>query len=498
MSERSVSELLLLRLYLSAYQRAGREMRALDWAEEVRGPGPLQVAVSEFRTQESQAVVPVEVVEWLAGPSWSEERTEARETRAVWLGAEMRSEEEGSCLHGEESRMGQELQSLAASLAREEERLEISPGLEIPAVPREPYVLGRSGTGGQMVLGLLEGRGVAVRALSSSESVDTAIRRLKDFSRFVHLNLLHYSDFSRHSSGTWFLTRPLCQFNLISYLCGLSEASPSVPGETALETGARRCSFQLLRALAFLHSSTPAIFHGNLKPENCLVDGGGRVQVTDFGLGKLGGGRWEGFSAPLRDPHTAALHPLVWKPGEFFAHQPYTESSDVFGAGLLASFAFSGARAHPFISPQTESLGQLLTALSTRPPSLAHTNPETRALLRQLLRTAAKERSSAEAALASPAFWSPDRKAAFVLALGRLLPDLPCPRLQSFRPDLLAFRAEFRQTFPPLSRRAPSPLSLLTSRTSLLHRLYQLVSTHPHLPRLPLLRPFLQTPSSLS
>jgi protein kinase A len=40
---------------------------------------------------------------------------------------------------------------------------------------------------------------------------------------------------------------------------------------------------ELVLAIEYLHSHSPAIIHRDIKPENVLLDSSGRVKLTDFG-----------------------------------------------------------------------------------------------------------------------------------------------------------------------------------------------------------------------
>jgi serine/threonine protein kinase len=116
---------------------------------------------------------------------------------------------------------------------------------------------------------------------------------------------------------------------------------------------------QLLRAMEYLHSC--ALFHGNLKPSNVLVDARHVLRVCDFGFGKL-------CTLPHGYLGDVVLennkpHPIVWKPtGKSIYLKPllmnteyytpyvaYSWSSDIHTCGSLITYMYTYGKYHPFI-----------------------------------------------------------------------------------------------------------------------------------------------------
>lgn len=86
------------------------------------------------------------------------------------------------------------------------------------------------------------------------------------------------------------------------------------------------------RGLAYLHSQTPPICHGNIKPENVLINDSDEATLSDFGLSRL----LESFI-----PHTrlaASGEVLVgssYMAPELWAEEKSTCEGDVYAFGGL-------------------------------------------------------------------------------------------------------------------------------------------------------------------
>ncbi|KAG9041668.1 hypothetical protein FS837_011902, partial [Tulasnella sp. UAMH 9824] len=86
----------------------------------------------------------------------------------------------------------------------------------------------------------------------------------------------------------------------------------------------------LARALTFLHSSEPQIVHGDIKPENILIDDQNEPRITDFGMATI-----------LGEEHmyTASHHQggtWRWMAPEQILGRPRSCESDTYSFGSLA------------------------------------------------------------------------------------------------------------------------------------------------------------------
>lgn len=110
---------------------------------------------------------------------------------------------------------------------------------------------------------------------------------------------------------------------------------------------------QLISALRFLHSCTPPVIYRDLKPDNVMVACNTmEVKLTDFGLSRF----MPTDAAYRMTPGTGTLRYMSPEAADSAA---YGLKSDVYSAGLVIYFVFTGRR--PF---EAFNAGQLLTHLA--------------------------------------------------------------------------------------------------------------------------------------
>lgn len=160
---------------------------------------------------------------------------------------------------------------------------------------------------------------------------------------------------------------------------------------------------QLRRAVSILH--TAGIVHGDIKPQNILVETGGRLVLTDFGLSHLASQAKESTGAPGTPGYTAP---------ELFTGVSSSPSSDSYALGVIICQLLTNQMPTLRVTtyPPTIALPEALVALS----SGAGTNG-TAALARCAMTLLA---SDPEARL-GPQAWSADGMVATAPARARVV-----------------------------------------------------------------------------
>ena len=92
---------------------------------------------------------------------------------------------------------------------------------------------------------------------------------------------------------------------------------------------------QLCAGLAAAHDK--GVLHRDLKPHNVMIDGGGKVRITDFGLA--------GFAEEITGREIAAGTPAYMAP-EQLAGREVSVKSDIYSLGLVLYELFAGKRLH--------------------------------------------------------------------------------------------------------------------------------------------------------
>src|SRR5262245_29440528 len=176
------------------------------------------------------------------------------------------------------------------------------------------------------------GQPVALKFLPQHLSADSD--RLKRFRHEVaaarkvsHPNVCRVYDIAEHG-GQSFLTMEFVDGeDLSSVLKRLGR----VAEEKGVEIARQLCS-----ALAAVHDQ--GLLHRDLKPANVMLDGRGKVRLTDFGLAAA--------AADLSATEVRSGTPLYQAP-EQQAGKEVTARSDLYALGLVLYEVFTGKRAYP-------------------------------------------------------------------------------------------------------------------------------------------------------
>jgi serine/threonine protein kinase len=135
-------------------------------------------------------------------------------------------------------------------------------------------------------------------------------------------------------------------------LASLMRRIGRLPSDKALEIAQQLCA-----GLAAAHES--GIVHRDLKPANIMLDGRGRVRITDFGLA--------GLIAEIEGANARAGTPAYMSPEQFAGHGA-SPKSDVYSLGLVLYEIFTGKR--PFNASSIEEMARLRD--KNAPPAPSH------------------------------------------------------------------------------------------------------------------------------
>lgn len=239
---------------------------------------------------------------------------------------------------------------------------------EAPLLNKRYKLLSSIGQGGMAVVhkaqDLSLGRLVAVKVLRETLTSDPEfLARFQQEARaaanLAHPNIVTVHDFGR-DGGRYYIVMEHIEGQDLKTL--IKEAAPfSV--EYALDLAIQICA-----GVGYAHRA--GLVHCDIKPQNILVTGDGRVKITDFGIARA--------LANLRPGETTDVvwgSPQYYSPEQAAGEHP-TPASDVYSIGVVMFEMLAGRL--PFVASTQQALA--LMHLREEPPRLSLFNdqvPET-------------------------------------------------------------------------------------------------------------------------
>ncbi|MBI1763353.1 MAG: serine/threonine protein kinase [Acidobacteria bacterium] len=231
--------------------------------------------------------------------------------------------------------IGGAIQQAAGLLANEpSEKTRFTPGTTLNKRYRIIGLLGRGGMGEVYRADDLKlGHPVALKFLTEKLSNDkTMLARFHSEVSMAH-RVTHPNVCRVHDIGDVTTSSGNLHFLSMEYVDGEDLSSllrriGRLPSDKAVEIANQLCA-----GLAAAHEA--GVLHRDLKPANVMLDGKGRVRITDFGLA--------GFAEQIKGSEVMAGTPAYMSP-EQFAGKEVTTKSDIYALGLVLYEIFTGKR----------------------------------------------------------------------------------------------------------------------------------------------------------
>ncbi|MFN7944242.1 MAG: serine/threonine-protein kinase [Blastocatellia bacterium] len=292
------------------------------------------------------------------------------EKRAAWLaqacrGDEALRQEVEALLVYQEAAGGMiagAIQGAASLLAHDAagffEKARFAPGTLLAGRYRIVGLLGRGGMGEVYRADDLKlGQSVALKFLTEAMSQDRAMLARFHSEVRVARQVTHANICRVHDIGEVPTRQGTLHFLSMEYIDGEDLSSllrriGRLPADKAVEIANQLCA-----GLAAAHDA--GILHRDLKPANVMIDGRGRVRITDFGLA--------GLAEQFRGQEVMAGTPAYMAP-EQLAGREVTTRSDIYALGLVLYEIFTGRRV--FEASSLDELRHLHESSAPTNPSL--------------------------------------------------------------------------------------------------------------------------------
>lgn len=180
------------------------------------------------------------------------------------------------------------------------------------------------------------GREVAIKVIRPELANDRSfIRRFEAEARLVatleHPHVVPLYDYWREPNGAY-LVMPLMRGGSLATL---------LEQERLGEESAARIIGQVAGALSAAHRA--GIIHGDIRPSNILLDGGGDAHLGDFGMARL-------VAPPDRSARGAEPEP-PYAPPEYRERHAATPQADIYGLGVVLREMLAGSARGQLLQP---------------------------------------------------------------------------------------------------------------------------------------------------
>ncbi|MBS1786595.1 MAG: protein kinase [Acidobacteria bacterium] len=226
------------------------------------------------------------------------------------------------------------VQQAAGLLDNSTAKARFTPGMTLNKRYRIIGLLGRGGMGEVYRADDLKlGHPVALKFLTEKLSNDKAMltrfhSEVSMAHRVTHPNVCRVHDIGEVTTSSGKLHFLSMEYVDGEDLSSLLRRIGRLPADKAVEIANQLCA-----GLAAAHEA--GVLHRDLKPANVMLDGKGRVRITDFGLA--------GFAEQIGHEEVFAGTPAYMSP-EQFAGKEVTTKSDIYALGLVLYEIFTGKR----------------------------------------------------------------------------------------------------------------------------------------------------------
>lgn len=198
---------------------------------------------------------------------------------------------------------------------------------------------------------------VAIKEISAvSRTARRALREAKTTSLLNHPNIVTLYDF-QESEGTYYL--------IMEYVEGLTLGEILAEGGSLIVDQSLAIAIQVALALECAHLNE--VIHRDIKPDNLMLIGDGRIKVMDFGIARLKSGP---ASSITREGEIVGT--LAYMSPEQVEGRYVDETTDVFSLGAVLYQMLTGAS--PFAAETPAAV--IFKILHSTPRAPSELNPE--------------------------------------------------------------------------------------------------------------------------